>query len=679
MYTQVKNFVCIISILLLAFLPISLLAQIKYTALIPDTDVAIAKDPNGNLRIAADNNSTELSKSFFKFGFNSMPKNAKVSSTSLRLYKLPNPNADAFSSQLVTVMKGSNNWTGNETSLNDPKLSWSIPSPSNKPIGRFEIKKSTEKLTIKLNLPKTLEYVSTFISSDGILSLAARSPQAEQDNKFYSTKTAETTGNYPNKPKLVVKYEIDPYPFQSDWAQAYASSQHNSYLNWSTNATVTSAKYTSLPQPSDDRYQIPQIGPTSALCIYNNQPVIFTQAATGTSNVFAVKQLDSKGNVLWSKGVSDIAKSWPVIDEDGRLYYFTRSGKMTILDLNNSGNVLYPEKTISKLTNNQISRINNNVTIGYDGTLYLVDDNAIVALSAYPQLKIRWKYDLSSSQLGGPVSLSPDESKAYFILVNKTQRTSQLVALDNMDGNELDKSGSVLGGYSSDNGSNYYIPAPVVQSNTKTFVLNGFDSGDKIMVFNLTNDKFGNTETISGSRCSQPVVDAASNVFFVYGQKIARYDNTQSNNVSVYIASAALNEGSILIASKTSEIYASDPYSTPKKVLGFKYNNGFQNTFSVNMPTTLKNIVLAPDGTLYTVTLTNLLAVTATGVSSNNLTIGTNNLKPNTLLRASNTITVSGIAMQSSINTVFHSGKTISFKKGFKIKKGASLICKTGY
>ncbi|WP_177735155.1 PQQ-binding-like beta-propeller repeat protein [Flavobacterium inviolabile] len=658
----------------------ALFAQSRYTALLPEIDKAVPAESNGDLRVAADDKGNETNKSFFKFDFRNLPASAKIETLNLKLYNRPNVNMSDFLVQLITALRGTNEWTGSETGLTDPKLSWAILKNNTEgPIGRAEIRKSTTAITMKLKLPGALKPVTDFLP-DGILSLATRSPEKGQDTRFFSSITAETPFNFSKKPKLLVSYEIDPYPFREDWAQPFGNAQHNSLLNWKSNAVVQEAQIRTLPYGGG---YLQEIGPTGALAIYKNLPVVFTQATSGTSAVFYVKQLDSKGNVLWQQGVDDVAKSWPLIDEQGRLYYISKSGKLSILDLNNAGNTLF-SKSLSEITNKQLTTINNNAAIGYDGTLYLPSDTGIVALSAYPQCKIRWKYEPKTNEINGPVSLSPDESKAFFIAVDTQQKKSRLVVLDNMDGSITATSDYVLDGYQND--TNFYIPAPVVRDNAKVFVLNGFDNGNKLFVFDI-DDKGGIAQTqfiASGSSVntgiSQPVVDAGSNVFFVFNSKLAKY-NADLNKAEVFEKSAALDNASVLLTNASSHIYATDPYRTPKKILGFQNDTENPNAFAVAVDTaignTKKNIVLAPDGTLYTVTATNLIAVTAAKVAANDIVISQTDLKTNTVYRATNSITVEGITVAPSVNTILNSGGSISFKPGFTVTKGAQLNCKT--
>lgn len=669
--------------LLILIKPIGGFSQSKYTVLLPEIDKAISSGNTNDLRISADEKGNETNKSFFKFDFKNLPLNAKIESLGLKLYNKPNDRMSDFSIQTITVLKGSNEWTGNETSLADPKLNWAeIKNNADGTIGMAQLKKSSTSITMKLRIPDSPKPVSGFLS-DGILSLAARSPEKGQDTNFFSSMTSEATMNFSKKPKLLVTYEVDPYPFREDWSQPFVNSQHSSLLNWKTNTFVVAAQLRKLQNSGNESFQ--EIGPTGALVIYKNQPVVFTQAVSATKGVFLVKQLDSKGNVLWSKEVDDVAKSWPLIDEQGRLYYISRSGKLNVLDLNNSGNILL-SKSLSDITNKQITTLNNNAVIGYDNTLYMPSDNGITALSAYPQFKIRWKYEQKVGEVNGPVSLSSDESKAFFMNIDTRNKKSRLIVLDNLDGSVISTSDYVMDGYQND--INFYIPSPVVQNNSKVFVLNGFDNSSKLFVFD-TDDKgiiiktqflySGNT---INTGISQPVIDAQSNVFFVFNNKFSKY-NALENKADVFDKSAYLDNASILISDASSNIYATDPYSATKKIMGFKNDMNNPNSFSVDIDAaignTKKNLTLAPDGTLYTVTATNLIAVTASKVAENDIIIGQSSLSTNTLYRASNSINVEGINVLPSVNTVLNSVGSISFKPGFTVAKGAQVTCKTGY
>jgi len=652
----------------------SLFSQTKYTVILPDTDIAIPNTATKNLDVKADESGNETEKSFFKFNFTNIPLNVIMDEWHVKLYAVPDPNKSAFSSQIITLLKGSNTWTGAETHLSDPALSWEDISKNKEgAIGRAEVTKKSVFINMKIR-PTVIDAWKSFPYN--ILSLAARSPSKGENTQFYSSITSETPTYFSKKPKLVVSYEVEAYPFREDWSQAFSNAQHISSINWKTNETTTKAQVHKLQNTGNDYYQL--IGPTGAVLVYKNLPIVFTQSVEGTGGAFSVKQLDSKGAVLWSKVVDNVAKCWPMIDELGRLYYISASDKISVLDLNNKGDILY-SATLADISVQQFSTLTETATLGYDGTLYLPTDTGVFALSAYPQLKIRWKYPLVTGELNGPVSLSPDESKAFFINANTTQKQSRMIVLDNIDGTPLGTSNYDLGEYKSD--CNHYIPAPVVQNDTRVFILNGYDNSNKLFVYDVDETGITKTQTLTSGEdkntgISQPVIDVASNVYFVYNNKLALY-NATDNKASVF-KSDKLNNASILVTDASLNIYALDLYSNEKKIFGLKNDTKDPDSFSVNIDeNTMKHLVLAPDGTLYTVTANNLIAITPKKLSVEELIVS--ELRRNTVYRGTESVTVNETTVLPTTNAIINSGGTISFKPGFTVQKGAQLTCKTGY
>ena len=668
-----KCFIYVAYFLLLTVQSQMMFSQRRFTVLLPITDTAIPAQSDKELRISADAKGTETVKSFFKFDFSNLPTSTKVGLLNLKLYVRPNSETSDFSVQTITILKGNNNWTGNEASLTDPKLSWADIKQKTEIIGLTEVRKSSESITAKLKIPDSFKFVSDFLP-DGILSLAARSPEKNQNTKFFSTETSEKSADFSKKPRLIVTYEVASYPFRQDWAQSFSNPQHNSLLDWKFNTYPTYAQARKLSDIPNENIQ------DAGILIYKNQPVVFTQAASGSS-VFYVKQLNSRGEVLWSTAVDDAARCSPLIDEKGKMYYISKKGNLTILDMNNKGLSSYSRPLFAVN-----GTINNTVTLGYDGTLYVPSDKGIFALSAFPQLKVRWKYEQKANEINGPVSLSPDESKAFFINVDKDNKRNRLIALNNLDGSLIAASGYNSGGYA--DGENYHIPSPVVQNNSRVFAINGFDNSNTLFVYDIDEkNKSIKTQDISSGNSintgiSQPVIHEQLNVFFIYNNELAKYD-ASGNKADVFQKSAFLNNASILVTDASSNIYAIDPYSTPKKIIGFKNDLNSPNAFSVDIDGAFgnprKNIVLAPDGTLYTATATNLISVTPLKFGADTTTINASNLSTDTTYRASDAIIVDGFNILPSVNTILTSGGSISFKGGFSVKKGAQITCKTGF
>ena len=665
--------------------PVNLQAQARQTVLLPDLDTSITRNARKNsyLLIAADLSGNDTSRSFFEFNYNNLPLNADPTKLSFQL-SIAAKGSTTSATQYIYLMQGApSSVIKAGIKLGDESLAWS--SPGNVPVGRSVVTNANNSLSFDMNLAGKYPH-QFFFNQQGPLWLAARSPSKRQSNSFYSSYRAINTPAY--KPRIVVQYDIGKYPFRNDWAQTFNNAQRSGYLNWATNCDIKSGGYQLLPNTSKDLYA--GADPNGAMLIYKNKPLVFTQAASG-KNVFFVKQLDINGNILWAQAVDNLAKCCPVIDELGRLYYFSLSGTLSILDLNNSGTfvtadgITYQNQPLSTIANNQAVKIVNGVTIGYDGTLYLSTNRGLLALSAYPQLKVRWKYDNSNKENTGPASLSADESKTFFISADTMQGTCRLMVLNNTDGTEIDESKPLNFGYKGP--YSYLIPAPVVQGNTNIFLLSGFDNGGLLyrFGFNTSTNKLTNdvarveADNTLNTGISQPVTGADSNVYFVFNNKIARYDSGKKNNVDFLNNSNYLDNASILVTDKSSNIYALDPYK--HNVLCFSYiSTGLNNVFTIGIDTTKKNVALATDGTIYTMNLNNIIAVRPVSVSKNDIAFSQMpDLNTNTLYRANNTITLSNFNVQNSINAVFYSGGSISFKPGFAVSQGAQLLFKTGF
>ncbi len=693
-YTQ---YIFIFLFLILVSISQDVLSQSRYTVALPEINTTIPPRTDDVLAVAADASKKETAKSFFQFDLNHLPQFTQVKSYYLRMYidTVTKPKEIvSFSTHPITALKMPSSWTGdawtgNETSLNDPALRWAN-TDENKKIGRYQIQKGTDILNMKLN-PKAFD--TTF----DIVSLAVRSPKEEKETLFYSSITAQNLRHFSKVPKLVLQYEITSPVFRSDWAQSFSTAQHDSYLNWSTNTTISKPLVRTLPTPPNrDAVSLVGADPTGAIAVFKNQPIIFTQTIAGNT-LYEVKQLNASGDVLWSQGVDNIMVSRPLIDESGYLYHISLT-TLTILDLNNSGAILY-KKSLSEITNDLITSIQSDATLGYDGTLYFASDDGVVALSAYPQLNVRWKYDNeNSNQRNGPVSLSQDEGKAFFINVDTNENgRGRLVMLDNTDGTVLDITATILKQYKSDK-KKYYIPAPIFSKKKKkeaVFVLDGYDEGNQLFVFDVTSETLSDPVIITSKQeenigISQPAIDGEGNVFFVFNEKIARYNTKEENLVSVFEDSPSVNSASILVTDKSSNIYVATVYknllesafnkeNTPE-VLGFTYTakGGFAHKFTAPITEDLrKSLVLAPDGTLYMITATNVIAVTAKEVANENIILS--DLNTNTVYRATNTITLTGFKVFSTVNTILYSGGGMGLKPGFTVRKGASVTFKTGY
>ncbi|PKV50552.1 hypothetical protein ATE84_2611 [Aquimarina sp. MAR_2010_214] len=661
----------------------SIYSQDRYTTtILPEEDITIPKTQGDHyLKISKSEN--ETLGALLKFNLNHLPKNIKITSLKLKLYLSSggNDNPPGQRIYLYTVKEKINS-----------KLSLdSLDNIKNKSTAVYEMPSKKKKTsTIEMNFSKEkVKEISTDTTKRILFLVIKSATEKDQPSKFYSTKLAEDTDEFSKKPKLLVTYEIENSPHRLDWAQSFANAQHNGYYDWTTSPIGTTAILQNIKLPKG--HQIVGADQIGAISIYNNKPIVLTQSAIDTPN-FYVNKLNLGDTAVWnSVPVDDIAICNPVIDEHGRLHYLSLK-KFTLLDLTSKkwGNELI-SKTVSELTNKQIVTSSNKSTLGYDGTLYIVgkgtdEKHRIIALSAYPELKIKWIYNSTTKEkLLGSVSLSPDESKAFFIEVDKGH--SRLIVLDNIDGTTLSTSDYVLDGYKKkDSKDSYLVPHPVIQNNARVFVLNGYRSSNLLFIFDISNKgKITKSDTISSGntvnkKISQPVVlgKNADHVFFIYNQKLARYDSLSPKKVHEFEAADKINNASTLLTDKSNNIYVLDVKKS-KKAYGFTYQNQFKQTYTTplsGLEGVNENFALAPDGTLYATGKNNLSIITPVPLKKE-LKLKSIHIK--STYRASEKIMVEkNVQIEKRVNTILYSHGSISFESGFGVTKGAQLTCKTG-
>ncbi|NLR77301.1 hypothetical protein [Chitinophaga eiseniae] len=652
----------------------------KYTTILPDIAVNVHSTGDGrgdvHLEIKANASGQETVRSLFKFGLGILPDNARISNLHLRLYVQRKTDLLSASHQTVTLLQSyTPYWEIGTASWNNPVFDLT------KKIGMFPIVSSTDIVNIKLAIPARSEGVTDFLkTADTSLSLAARSPQQSQDNFFYSDKAQSLGVQYSKKPKLIVQYAMNIYPKLSDWSQLRNNGQHTGYTGWMSNAFTTAVAIDTLYRPA--RGYIAGADPVGAMLIYNANPIVFVRDSTSDEPIRVV-QLNGAGNTLWSVPMREMNKFCPLIDTKGRMYCIT-ANRLIIFDLNNTGNKLL-DVPLSSLLGDDVGGVINTPTLGYDGMLYLPASAAVVALTPFPQLKTLWRYPIDKdNEIAGPVSLNSSERNAFFIKVNKNY--GQLIALDNSDGTSLDSSSqNHLSTYVYDEYTNY-IPAPVIADDSSVLVLNGFDNSNTLFCFKWAADKgrLSLWDNITSGKTvntgiSQPVADTRGNAYFVFNNYLLHY--RPADRSRFYEASGQkLDNASLLVVNDSLQVFALDAVNN--LVAGFSTGNQYMRNTFVTTPASgaslnfRKNIVLAPDGTLYSANNNWLIAVKTTKVNTDTLDLTA--IKNNTLYRANNQVNVSGTVM-NTVNAVISSGGGIGFQNGFTVEPGAKLSFQPGF
>ncbi|MCW3466156.1 hypothetical protein [Chitinophaga nivalis] len=652
----------------------------RYTTLLPDIAVnaRTAGDGRGDahLEVKANANGQETVRSLFKFGLGILPENARVSALQLRLYVQRKTDTLSASHQTITLLQSNTpGWKAGEAGWNYPVFD------STRKIGMFPIVASTRVANIKLAIPARPGAVTDFLkTADTSLSLAARSPQQNQDNFFYADKMESIGAQYAKKPKLLVQYAVNMYPKLADWSQLRGNSQHNGYTGWMADAWTTAATINTLYRP--EKGYISGADPVGAMVVYNGNPVVFTQDPAGSAPIQVV-QLDGAGKVLWRVAMPEINKFCPLIDAKGRMYCIT-TNRLIIFDLNNYGNKLL-DVALAGLLGDEVGGVVNTPALGYDGMLYLPASNAVVALTPYPRLKTLWRYPISKdNEMAGPVSLSSSERHAFFIKVNNNY--GQLMVLDNSDGTPLDSSAQRrLSTYVYD-GYTRYIPAPVIADDSSILVLNGFDNSNELYCFGWAADRgrlLLRDEIIAGQTgntgISQPVADTRGNVYFVFNNRLQRYRPADRSRVGD-ADEQPLDNATLLVTNDSLQVFAWDAVNNLAagfSTSGQAMRRTFVATPGVGVALNFrKNIALAPDGTLYSVNNNYLLAVKTSKVNADLLNLQA--IKNNTLYRANNLINISGTVINTT-HAIISSGGGIGFQNGFTVEPGAKLSFQSGF
>jgi hypothetical protein len=649
-----KNKTLILYVLLT--IPVAAMAQRKYTVVFPEVSTSVPK--NDRLTIAA-TSVKDSSWVICKFGTYVMPLNTIIKELTFRLYdddtkKLPSFNQIAY---LSRGDKLPDSWVPQQ--LNDGALRW-VTEPDKK-VGFTTITSKTSLVNFELD---TASFTGKFANSAGNMTLAARSPSKRLSSSFYGKSAAISGAD--RQPKLIVGYNINNDPYRNDWAQKLSTPQHDNYYYWGTSGETRQVEIKSLNAASYET-----VGITGALCVFKNNPIVFVRK----DGRAVVEQLNSGGEVAWEQAMSDDPKFSPVIDERGRMYYFTAS-TFSVLDLNAQGKFLVNGQSLPDFIGaGQI--LTSPPTIGYDGTVYLSSGKTITALSILPQTAVRWQRNAPLSERFGPVSLSKDERKAFAIMANSDQNQSSLVMLANEDGTLTDTTPTWSGAYKA--GENSLIPSAVITGDSTITVLDGFDAGKTLLSFAFKG-KFGKAETISSkdgaTGLSQPAADPKGNMFFIADKKLT----VKSGSGKIEANEGDFSGGSVLIIDAKDHIYVFDPYNGQlagfkfegqKLTRSFTWNNGSSFNF-------LKNAVLSPNGIIYSVTNSDLKAIVPQQFSDAELTIDL--LRPKTVYRANGNIYIAGLkAPTFAVNAIISSaGGDIVLKPNFSVNIGAQLTFLTG-
>lgn len=489
--------------------------------------------------------------------------------------------------------------------------------------------------------------------------------------KYYTTMTGSSDALINYQPKLIINYYMPLMMAEDNWSQHKNNPQHTGQSLWKANVQPTDLKYTEVVYKTRANSFI-----KSKLVIYKQQLVFHYQRdSVPQYNIRAIAANGTMTMPAKDKDIGGVVNFQPVIDHSGRLYCIVANSMLKILDLENNLNIIHTEQ----LGNNV--QVTDTPVLGYDGSLYLSTNQGIYAYTPYPQLKLKWKYS-SKGNYFGTVALSEDEKTVYVI----NGGIGKLLAIDNIDGTKKWESGNFLEYTVKDRKGRIPIPVPSVKDKW-IITLDGVQEGNRFSIIDSAGKIIEVTpplEPSKGEVFSEPVIGSIEKedsyyAYIINNGALEAYNLKTGARVKRSKA-LGLNPASALVMEANDNVYVLNNEQNNQSIAVFN-----KECFAIVEPKKLEGIenladehlVLAPDGNLYTDSSSKLYSIRP---MSNQDELELQNLENQMVYRGALKIIVNGSAsVNAETNTIIYAANKISFKTGFKVKKGAKLTCKTGY
>ena len=623
-------------------------AQIS-TAILPEAELVVTKlsQPleTGYLKVAADAYKKPTNKSYVRFNLNTIPSGATITGCSLQFVT-----AEELSSETnVLLFKASDDWKDlSRLGPEGPQLAAKIVAPGK------------EKSPVTINQTKELCEVIDKANKDpaDTISFQLSTDRRNARLSFYSTESKDPVLGVIDpsyRPRLLLSYiPPDASVTPLDWSQLHHDAQHTGRSPWRIYngdgkyfpekvrvRSVFSAKYI-YPGP----------------IIYRDNLYTFVQA---DDSKYCLRATDRWGKKIWEVAVDDVPKPVPAVNRFGRLYYVTENQVHTY-DLENKGAIGdHPSDIREKDT------VLSPPTLGPDGSLYLVTNPYVYAYSPYPQHQLLWSYRHGHDKVSSVV-LGEDGKTAY--IVDGTE--GKVIALNSWDGTEKWKP---LRGLQMNVKLNDPVPIPVVAED-HVYITSGFPTGGTLYIVHDEQVTASLISPIKGSAISTPVVGPDQKIYFVKDGELWSYREDKKETKLSDIA-GSLGAVSNTVMDGSGNIYCWN--KDTKWLYAFDGKGRKLCSQSLQSANLGPNLLIAPDGNLYNYSSNVLQAIVPAG---DQLTLDSEMVRQgnNTVFRAAEHIDVTkDLVVERGKSIILFSGHTIGLKPGFKVKKGARVICKTGF
>jgi hypothetical protein len=513
-------------------------------------------------------------------------------------------------------------------------------------------------------------------TGDKIISFKLHSDSHKASSLFYSSTNPASPSNIP---RLVIEYTLPPADLleTASWSQHQQNPEHTGRNPWIPFRAPNGFTLVSVP--------LPRASGAAAVVDY---PLIYRGnlyliSHVGRNNYLF--SLDFKGAERWRRTIADgIVQRSPVISREGILYVVTEDQiagydltKPEKEDKSSSGGNL-PVRNRYSLGSAKLSA-DTALTQGNDGSLFLAmaenDQNYIYGFtpSLAPFLKAG-PFGSGQNRIS-TVTVSPDGRKIFAeirkaaVVINIANPSEQRMTTLARDGDE-------------------YYQVPVAGPAGDIMIFADFKSTankGNIAAYTQTQ-KIWNA---SGTLVPQPVLGANRRVYYIQDGVLHGHPYDQRGSADINSSDTGLNATSNLVADGANIIYfwnngflLFNPEGKQSVKIDFTQNAGRPaDTKPSGGPEQFIRLMLGPDGTLWANNKdgTELYAFKPTYQNAD-LTLTQTDIRTQTVYRATGTLTIGGdVTISNGTQLLFQAQNGISFGKGFKVEKGASILVRTGF
>lgn len=527
------------------------------------------------------------------------------------------------------------------------------------------------------------------IFSGGVtqISMTGKFTEKIQNVTFYGSDPFAALFHLNKSPRLLLQYNIKKSPYGEEWSQLHGNAQHNRRSDWRSASSSTNKDISELRKVQKSGSGIQYIS------AYKGKLIIIKE---GSMSMLSNAHDNAP---IWSLSLPKQPDKQPVITKEGLMIFVSRQKTIEVFDLNKGvalKSVLFTECKwkIDQKTEIVLSAVNSEITLGYDGTLYMAFSSqnspaGIVALTAYPDLTPRWIYNTIHQV--GQVSLSADE-RLVFGIENSGEK-SKVIAIENINGQLAGESDLILGSYKNDQMK--YIPALTLQNNQDTtvvYALDGNTMSNRLLVFkthysalvdangNIKKDKtpsltlyqeIKSASTTSNTGLSHPTVTLPIEVLMYKDNKIVRYNYIKNTfaDVSSVREDLKAHDLSILTQQIKGHFYVISDHKILLKKTKDDADFGYSD---ITNSSAIKSTVLNADMSLFVLGNDGAVVHYYPIAANDKLNLTQDMVQSRTTYMAQN-VSIGSVQFNSDFQGIITAEQKIGIGKGFRVKKGAEV------